>query len=103
MRKTKLVAKVKVIKRIIIIFSIIFCIICFEKISFSNNNKTEIQYEEICVEYGDSLWSIACYEQENNPYFKNKDVREVIYQIKKINKLSNCNLYANQTLKIPVL
>ena len=104
MRKVKIINKEKFLKRVVIIFSIIvFVVFCFTKISFSHNDNKKTEFVEISVEYGDSLWSISCNEQKNNPYFKNKDVREAMYQIKKFNKLSNCNLYVNQTLKIPTL
>jgi len=47
------------------------------------------------------LWSIAERESENNNYYKDKDVREIIYDLKKINNLSNSNLAEGQEIKIP--
>lgn len=63
----------------------------------------DIQYREIYVCSGDTLWDIAKHEQENNNYYKGKDIREVIFHIKKINDLSNSNLSINQKIILPYL
>lgn len=60
-----------------------------------STNKT------IAVSDGDTLWSIAKVEQENNSYYEGKDVRDIIQNIKKINNLSTSDLKVNQTLEIP--
>lgn len=50
------------------------------------------------VEDGDTLWSIA--EKYN---FSDKDIRETIYEINKINQLGkNEYLIVGETIKIPV-
>ena len=61
----------------------------------------EIKYSEVYVSSGDTLWSIAKSEQENNNYYKGKDVREIIFDIKKVNNLSSSELTINQKLLIP--
>lgn len=63
----------------------------------------DIQYREIYVCSGDTLWDIAKHEQENNNYYKGKDIREVIFHIQKINDLSNSNLSINQKIILPYL
>ena len=63
----------------------------------------DIEYNEIYVSSGDTLWSIAKYEQENNSYYKGKDVREIIFDIKKVNNLSSSDLVVNQKLLVPSL
>ena len=63
----------------------------------------DIQYREIYVCSGDTLWEIAKNEQQNNDYYKGKDIREVIFHIKKINNLSSSDLSINQKLLIPSL
>lgn len=60
--------------------------------------KTEkFYFEEYIVESGDTLWSIA--GEYNQP---GKDIRELIYDIKKINKLDSVVIKPGQALEIPI-
>lgn len=61
----------------------------------------DIEYREIYVSKGDTLWDIAKSEQENNDYYKGKNIREIIFDIKKVNNLSNSELAINQKILIP--
>lgn len=61
----------------------------------------EVEYNEIYVCRGDTLWNIAKSEQENNEYYKGKDIREIIFDIKKVNNLTSPDLSVNQKLLIP--
>lgn len=63
----------------------------------------ETEYREVYVSKGDTLWDIAKSEQENNEYYKGKDIREIIYDIKKVNNLTNAELSVNQKILIPNL
>lgn len=63
----------------------------------------EVDYNEIYVSSGDTLWNIAKSEQENNEYYKGKDVREIIFDIKKVNNMTSSDLKVNQKLLIPSL
>lgn len=67
--------------------------------SFSHQ---EIEYKEISVINGETLWAIAKNEQKINDYYSGKDVREIVQDIKYINNLSSSELKLNQTLKIPI-
>ena len=64
---------------------------------------TETTYKTISVISGDNLWGIAKYEQENNIYFTDKEVRDIIDEIKYLNNLSNSNLKIGDTLNIPTI
>lgn len=94
-RKTKLNVKT--------ILLIVLAIISINLITSANKSysKVEIQYKTEYASSGDTLWSIAERESENNNYYKDKDVREIIYDLKKINNLSNSNLAEGQEIKIP--
>lgn len=85
---------------IITIGLIIFLILILSNVSFSH---TEISYKEIAVSSGDTLWSIARYEKNNNVYFEDKDVRDIIDEIKFLNNLSNSNLNIGDKLNIPTI
>ena len=79
---------------------IVFLILMLANVSFSH---AEINYKEIAVSSGDTLWSIARYEQNNNLYFEDKDVRDIIDEIKFVNNLSSSNLSIGDKLSIPTI
>ena len=51
---------------------------------------------------GDTLWSIAEQQVSNNKYFENKDIREVVSELKSINNISNSKLEEGEKIKIPI-
>lgn len=65
----------------------------------ANNSEslTKPTYSEIIVESGDTLWNLA---KEFGP--TDKDVREVVYEICKVNDISADSIYPGQTILIPV-
>lgn len=57
-----------------------------------------IEYQNIYVKPGDSVWSIAA-----NYCTPKDDIRNVVLDIKKVNGLSNnVQIYPGQSLKVPV-
>lgn len=91
----------KFIRGISIILAIIFVLsLIFVKSTLSYTIK---EYKTIFVKSGDTLWGIASDMQENNSYYKGKDIRCIIGDLKELNKLENSNLYANQELQIPIV
>ena len=64
-------------------------------------SKTEISYKEDYIIKGDTLWSIAEHEVNTNEYYKNKDIRKVMYEIRELNKIQNENLEIGQKIIIP--
>ena len=60
----------------------------------------ELKYKTVAVVQGDTLWNIAEKEQKSNNYYKGKDIRDIIENIKTINKLKNSNLETGQSLEI---
>lgn len=97
--KLKIVNFSKFIRSMMLIVGIIFIISLF--INNKSFSYKENEFKEIYVSNGDTLWSIAKEEKENNPYYKNKDIRDIVNNIKSINKLNSGNLFANQKLIIP--
>lgn len=97
----KITNKKKFIRSILIILGVIMLISLFiSNISFSHG---ENNYKTIYVSNGDTLWSIAKEEQENNAYYEDKDIREVVNNIKIVNKLNSSDLSSNQKLVIPCI
>ena len=73
--------------------------ICASK-TLSHSNTT---YKTIYVSSGDTLWTIAKEEKNNNIYFESKDVRNIVDEIKYANNLNESNLKIGQELSIPVI
>ena len=55
----------------------------------------EPTFKTITVKSGDTLWDIA------KSYYKDGDVREYIYEIKKVNKLASSNINVGDRLVLP--
>lgn len=96
--KIKIVNKKKFIRSLIIIAGLIIVAL----LSINNTySKTEISYKEDYIVKGETLWSIAENEINSNEYYKNKDIREVMFEIKKVNNLQDGNLTVGQKIIIP--
>lgn len=98
MKKLKIVNKNK-FRRAICFILLIFIIVLF--VAISSYSNTKIKYKIDFVSKGDTLWTIAEKEINSNDYYKGKDIRKAIYEIKKLNNLSNNNLLEGTALKIP--
>lgn len=61
-----------------------------------SESLTKPVYSEIIVQSGDTLWNLA---EEFGP--DNKDIREVVFEICKINEISADSIYPGQTILIP--
>lgn len=95
--------KIRDIKRFITtIFAILMLIIAMSIILSDNiYSKADTTYKTEYIIYGETLWSIAEKESKNNKYYENKDIRYIIYDLKKLNNLSTCELSEGQKIKIP--
>lgn len=98
MKKLNMKRIVKLSIVIVVLSIMILLFIHSTSLSYKN-----IEYNEIYVCRGDTLWDIAKSEQEDNEYYKGKDVREIIFDIKKVNNLTSSDLNINQKLLIPSL
>lgn len=90
--------KFKFIRAILLLLFIISILFC--KTTFSYK---EIEYKTYLIEEGDTLWTIAEELKLSNSYYKNKDIRDIIYNIETKNNLKNANLFTNQEILIPVI
>lgn len=82
----------------IIISLLMVCTLANTVLGFNNAIAlTDQQYIEIQVNAGDTLWSIA------DQYMPDSmDPRDAVYEICKANDMDTSQLYADQTLRIPV-
>lgn len=95
----KIVNKGKFIRTISIIIIVLGALMIFSKNTYS---KVEITYKEDYIYSGDTLWSIAEQQVSNNKYFENKDIREIVSELKNINNISNSKLNEGEKIKIPI-
>lgn len=94
----KIVNTKKFIRSLTLIFLVVLILpFTIVKTSFS---YTKTEYKILYVKSGDTLWSIANNLQCTN-YYKGKDIRYIIEDLKEINNLDSSNIGINQELKIP--
>lgn len=96
----KIVNKKKFLTTNIVI--ILFICIILLLISKCTLSHVDITYTKTYIEFGDTLWNIAKEQQNNNNYYKDKEIREIISDIKRVNNLKSCNLSVGQEIKIPI-
>ena len=74
-------------------------IIVFLLITLFSTSIAKTNIEEETISYivckGDTLWTIAKEYKADD-----KDIRQYIYEIKKINNMTNSNIYEGQILRI---
>lgn len=95
----KIVNRKKFVKSVIILLIILYVILTFAKNTYS---KVDIKYKEDYIYAGDTLWTIAKQESIYNKYFENKDIREIVNELKDINNLQDSNLIEGDKIKIPI-
>lgn len=100
--KMKIVNKKKFVRSMMMLIGLVILIV-LGLITTTTYSKTEIGYKEDYVLKGDTLWSIAEQEVNQNEYYKNKDIREVMYEIRQLNHITNDNLEIGQKIIIPNL
>ena len=97
----KIVNMKKFVRSIVLMFGFMFVLtFLFINKSFSHNDTA---FKKICVSSGDTLWNIAKDEKNNNEYFENKEIREIVYELQTRNNLKNSDLKIGQELNIPTI
>ena len=94
----KIVNRRKFVRTLSIVIFIVLGVLIFTQKTYS---KGEIVYKENFVYAGDTLWSIAKDEANINKYFEGKDIREIVFELKDVNNLSNSNLNTGDKIIIP--
>lgn len=97
--KLKIVNMKKFIRTILLLISLIIVLLF---IGLNNTySKGDIQYKEEYIYQGDTLWSIAQRESKENKYYENKDIRDIVQEIKNVNNIGNSDLKVGQKVLIP--
>lgn len=74
---------------------VMFLLIGLFNISIAKTDKKEAEIITYTISQNETLWSIA---KQFTP--DNKDIRQTIYEIEKLNNLDNATIYAGQTIQI---
>ena len=90
--------KKKFVRAILLIIGIVIGINLI--IATKTLSHAELKYKTVSVSFGDTLWDIAKAEKSSNTYYRDKDIRDVIEDIKSLNNLKSCDLNLGQTLEI---
>lgn len=81
------------------IFLLIIIGLTFTSVNSSIARGSESpHYIQVTVQTGDTIWKIA----KNNAN-KERDIRDLVYEIREINNLSTANLKPGQIVKIPTI
>lgn len=96
--KLKIVNKKKFIRMVASIVIILASIFIGLNKAYSSG---EMEYKQEYVVSGDTLWSLAEKESQENDFYKNKDVRDIIQELKYINHLESNDLKIGQEILIP--
>ena len=97
----KIKSKKKFIRAIILIIGITTGLVLL--MTGKTFSHQETKYKSIAIISGDTLWDIAAVEQKSNNYYKGKDIRDIMQDIKSINNLKSSTLKADQILEIPTI
>jgi len=92
MKVYRLKNKKRFLTFIIITFAVIML---FVGSVVSAGKNVSREYKTVTVRQGDTLWDIA------GKYCGKTEIRQYIYQIKKVNNLDNAIIYAGQKIILP--
>ena len=100
MKHIEIINKYKFIRTMTILTCIIIAIICI--VNHKTYSNSETRYKTEYVVKGETLWKIAEKEIQENVYFQNEDIQNVILELKKVNHMTTSNLSEGMEIKIPV-
>ena len=89
-----------------LIFIIILALFIFDLLEYTFTPKHpnyEYEFKEYIISSGERLWDIAEEELKSNPYYEGDEVRQIIYEIEKDNKINSNQIKAGQVIKIRII
>ncbi len=102
-RKMKIVSKTRFVlsMTLILVFVLSTSMIAFANFDSDSSDQAVETQRTYTVQSGDTLWSIA--SDFNREYYdQRKDVRKIIYTIRKANNIDGNTIYAGQELDLPI-
>ena len=83
---------------ILALFLLFLSFLCAFMLMFNAvSGEGKIIYKDYIVAKGDTVWKIADINTGDN-----RDVREVVYEIVKVNNIKNQTIYPGQTIQVPI-
>lgn len=98
MTKRKRISLVVIILAVMVfiyLLGVITGLTVFASVTDASSTETVIEYREVVVQPGETLWQIAARE------FPGKHTGEMVWNIREINQVDPGNMQAGQTIKIP--
>ena len=89
----------KFLRSMLIVLGLITVLILF--LGNSSLSHKEVEYKTIYILQGETLWGIATEQQQNNEYYRGRDIRCIINDLVNVNNLNTTTLAINQQLQIP--
>ena len=84
----------------IIIGSLFYCILDY--IFTPKHPQVSYTFKDYEIKTNERLWDIAEREIQNNSYYENEEVRQVIYEIEQDNNINSNRIKAGQVIKIRI-
>lgn len=78
-------------------FILVLLVLAISHISIAKTNTTEAETITYTITKSDTLWTIAKQYTPNN-----KDIRQTIFDIEKLNNLKNATIYPGQEIQIKI-
>ncbi len=98
MRKYKIVNKTRFIGSLVItLFMGILILLFFKNFVNGQNLTSEIEYKEIYIRPGDTVWNISLKYKPNR-----LDVRDMVANIREFNNLEDLSLKPGDIIKVPL-
>ena len=85
----------KIVLAVLSLIMVTMIVVLSVNTGFATRKDSEINYTFYTVKSSDTLWSIACKHTPDN-----KDVRETIYEIKKLNHITESELVPGMRLAV---
>lgn len=95
-KRVRIANRKKFITRTALLLFLCFCLVSIPLNLIRADGFQERPYKEITVRPGDTLWDIAKSEDTG------RDLREVVFEIDKVNGLSGRMIQPGETLRIPL-
>lgn len=83
--------------KFVYIIALLLLIVSFHNFIYASKKDDNVILKKVEIKYGDTIWDIA-----KNNISEGEDIRNYIYEIRKINNLEEINIYPGKVILVPV-